>query len=89
MVVRWAKHRGMNYVLKYTDPQKQQITGADPNSVMNAISSTVVYADPQNDITNDVIYNLNRMYKAMAGPAAKPAAEVPAQAGKPSDIDRR
>jgi Skp family chaperone for outer membrane proteins len=89
MVVRWAKYRGMTYVLKYSDPQKQQITGADPNSVMNAISSTVVYADPQNDITNDVIYNLNRMYKATAGPTAKPAAENPAQAAKPSATDRQ
>jgi len=89
MVVRIGQWRKMNYVLKYSDPQKQQITGADPNSVMNAISSTVVYADSSNDITNDVIYNLNRMYKAMAGPAAKPVAENPAQAAKPSEIDRR
>jgi Skp family chaperone for outer membrane proteins len=89
MVVRWAKYRGMNYVLKYSDPQKQQITGADPNSVMNAISSAVVYADPQNDITNDVIYNLNRMYEKMAAPRPKAATENPAQAARPAETDRK
>jgi len=34
----------------------------------------MVYADSRNDITNDVIYNLNRFYKATAGPAPKAAA---------------
>jgi outer membrane protein len=89
MVVRIAQWRKMNYVLKYSDPTKQQITGTDPNSVMNAISSTVVFADPTNDITNDVVYNLNRMYKAMAGTTAKPAADNATQAAKPTETDRR
>ena len=66
-----------------SDSNLQPITGADPNSVMAAISSTIVYADPRNDITNDVIYNLNRLYKATAAPAAKPANENPAQAASP------
>jgi outer membrane protein len=84
MVKRIAVSRKMNYVVKVTN---QPITGADPNSVMAAISNTMVYADPQNDITNDVIFNLNRFYKATAAPAATKAATPattgtnPAQAG--------
>ncbi len=53
MVKRIAQWRKMNYVVKVSN---QPITGTDPNSVMAAISSTLVYADPRNDITNDVIY---------------------------------
>ena len=68
MVKKIAQWRKMNYVVKVSN---QPITGTDPNSVMAAISSTMVYADPRNDITNDVIYNLNRFYKATASPAAK------------------
>jgi hypothetical protein len=51
--------------------------------VMAAISSTLVYADTRNDITNDVIFNLNRFYKATAVPTAKPAAgaTTPGQPG--------
>jgi Skp family chaperone for outer membrane proteins len=68
MVKKIAQWRKMTYVVKVTN---QPITGTDPNSVMAAISSTLVYADTRNDITNDVIYNLNRYYKATAGPAPK------------------
>jgi hypothetical protein len=73
-----AKWRKMNYIVRVSN---QPITGTDPNSVMAAISSTLVYADTRNDITNDVVYNLNRMYKATGAPAAKPAgaAAAPAQ----------
>jgi outer membrane protein len=84
MVKRIAQSRKMNYVVKVSN---QPITGADPNSVMAAISSTMVYADPHNDITNDVIFNLNRFYKATASPSTKAAtggaggAATPGQAG--------
>jgi len=80
MVKQIAQKRTMNYVVKVTN---QPISGADPNSVMAAISSTLVYADPHNDITNDVIFNLNRYYKATATPSAKPAgaAATPGQTG--------
>src|SRR5262249_55333654 len=90
MVTRIAKWRKMNYVFKISN---QPIAGTDPSSVMNAIQSTVVFADPANDITNDVIYNLNRLYEATAGQAAttpprattapaasRPGAANPAQA---------
>jgi Skp family chaperone for outer membrane proteins len=71
MVAKIAQWRKMNYVVKVSS---QPITGSDPNSVMAAISATLVYADTRNDITKDVIFNLNRFYKATAMPAAKPAA---------------
>jgi Skp family chaperone for outer membrane proteins len=80
MVKKIAKWRNMNYVVKVSN---QPITGTDPNSVMAAISSTLVYADSRNDITNDVIYNLNRYYKATASPAATKAAGGAAAPGQP------
>jgi outer membrane protein len=86
MVKKIAQWRKMNYVVKVST---QPITGTDPNSVMAAMSSTLVYADPRNDITNDVIYNLNRFYKATAGPAAKAAtgATNPSQTANPPQPD--
>jgi outer membrane protein len=70
MVKKIAQWRNMNYDVKVST---QPITGTDPNSVMAAMSNTMLYADPRNDITNDVIHNLNRFYKATAGPAQKSA----------------
>jgi len=70
MAARYAKYRKMNYVVKVSN---QAISGTDPNSVMSAMSSMMVYADPHNDITNDVIYHLNRQYRASGGRA--PASE--------------
>ena len=64
MVARVAKLRHMNYVLKISN---QPISGANPNSVMAAVSSTIVYADPANDITKDVIHNLNNFYQRSLG----------------------
>jgi len=71
MVSRVAQWRGMNYIVRVSN---QPISGTDPNSVMAAISSTMVYADPRNDITADVTHNLNKVYEATAGPSTKPAA---------------
>jgi outer membrane protein len=68
MVAAVAKLRKMTYVMRVSnDP----ITSTDPNSAMTAINRTVVYFDGANDITNDVVYNLNRRYKAQGGPAPK------------------
>ena len=80
MVKKIAQWRNLNYVVKVSN---QPITGADPNSVMAAISSTVVYCDPRNDITNDVIYNLNRYYKATAMPASTKNATGMPNSGQP------
>ena len=74
MVTRIAQWRKMNYVVKVSN---QPITGTDPNSVMAAIPSTMVYADPRNDITNDVIFNLNRILQGdRRARRPRPAAEA-------------
>lgn len=77
MVSRVAQYRGMTYVMRVSnDP----ITGSNPNSAMMAIERTVVYADSRNDVTNDVIYNLNLAYKAAGGTTPKtstPSATAP------------
>jgi len=73
MVARVATHRGMTYILRVAnDP----VVGTDPNSAMRAIERSVVYADPKNDITKDVINYLNYEYKA-AGGVVPPAATTP------------
>ena len=71
MVRRIAEFKGMTYVVQVSD---EQISGSDPNSVMAAMAKTVIYADPRNDITKDVVYNLNRQYKAVGGVTPKGAA---------------
>lgn len=79
MVTRIAQWRGMTYVVKVSN---QPISGSNPNSVMAAMANTMVYADPRNDITNDVVFNLNRMYKATGG--ASPKASAPAGTSSPA-----
>ncbi len=80
MVARVAQWRKMTYVVKVSN---QPISGSNPNSVMAAMANTMVYADPRNDITNDVVYNLNRMYKATGGAAAKPSSSTSAGTAAP------
>ena len=80
MVARVAQWRKMTYVVKVSN---QPISGSNPNSVMAAMANTMVYADPRNDITNDVVFNLNRMYKATGGTAAKTLARAGGAARHP------
>jgi Skp family chaperone for outer membrane proteins len=85
MTGRVATWRGMNYVLRATNPKKP--TGAtDPNTVMAAMNDQVIYADPRNDITNDVVHYLNMTYQKTATPvnAPRPAARRPAAPGEGS-----
>jgi Skp family chaperone for outer membrane proteins len=87
MVTAIAQWRKMNYVVRVTNLQP---AGADPNSVMAALQNTMIYFDPRNDITNDVIFNLNRRYKAVANspaPAASSAKPAATQPGSPSQND--
>ncbi len=77
MVARIAQWRKMTYIVKVSN---QPISGGNPNSVMAAMANTVVYADSRNDITNDVVYNLNRIYKATGGTPVKGSAP----AGQPT-----
>jgi len=81
MVARIAKWRKMTYIVKVSN---QPISGSNPNSVMAAMANTMVYADPTNDITNDVVYNLNRIYKATGGPSVKGSAATSAPAAGPA-----
>lgn len=79
MVGRIAEYKGMTYVIQVSN---EPVSGSNPNSVMAAMAKTVVYADNRNDITKDVVYNLNRAYKAAGGTAPKAAA--PAAAANPA-----
>ncbi len=82
MTGRVAKWRRMNYVLRATNPRKP-VGGADPNSIMAAMNDQLIYADASNDITNDVVYYLNKTYEKTAAPvgATRPAARRPSAAG--------
>jgi len=80
MVRRIAVYRHMTYVVQVSN---EPIAGTDPNSVMAAMAKTFVYADPQNDITRDVVYNLNRAYQAAGGTAPR-AAAAPAAGARPA-----
>jgi Skp family chaperone for outer membrane proteins len=83
MVSKIAAWRKMNYILKVSN---QPVSGANPNSVMAAISSTVVYYDPRNDITADVTHNLNKFYRSAMGTAApKAAAGAPGTQAQPGE----
>jgi Skp family chaperone for outer membrane proteins len=80
MVSRVAEMRKMNYIVKISN---QPVSGANPNSVMAAISSTMVYADPRNDITADVIHNLNLVYKRAMGASTTKGSSATSAAGIP------
>ena len=49
------------------------------SDVLPTAWQSVVYADPRNDITKDVVHNLNLAYKAAGGTA--PRAAAPAASG--------
>ena len=66
MVTAIAQWRKMNYVIRVSNVQPN---GTDPNTVTAACMNNMVYFDPRNDITNDVIFNLNRRFKAANGAA--------------------
>jgi Skp family chaperone for outer membrane proteins len=63
-----AKKRGMAFVVKYSD---SPANGNEPNSVVAAMSRTILYSDPSVDITNEVTLYLNHFYKQSGGPAPK------------------
>jgi outer membrane protein len=75
MVGRVAKHRGLTFVVRVnSDP----ITGANPNAAMMAIERDVIYADKSLEVTSDVVFNLNREYKAAGGGSVKATSAAPA-----------
>jgi outer membrane protein len=89
-----AKNRNMTFIVKYSDTPA---TGSEPNSVVAAMSRTILYSDPSVDITADVVRYLNYYYKQSGGPAPKstttnvgapaapqPATRTPAAPGRPT-----
>lgn len=55
-----AKAKGLSYVVKVSpEPQPD----SELNEVMTAVNHSVVYADPENDLTEEVIHDLNRRFK--------------------------
>jgi RNA polymerase sigma factor (sigma-70 family) len=56
-----AKAKGLAYVVKVSPAVP---TDTDPAAVQSALGRAVVYADPQTDITEDIIQELNRRSKA-------------------------
>jgi outer membrane protein len=75
MVGLIAQFKKMTYIVQVTG---EPVSGSNPNSVMAAMAKTVVYSDARNDITKDVIFNLNKRYKATGGVVPKAAAANPA-----------
>lgn len=77
---RIAQMRKMTYVMKVTN---QSPSGANPQAVMAAMANPMIYFDPANDITQDVVHNLNRVYKEAGGPIAKGTAAAGPAAAQP------
>jgi Sigma-70 region 2 len=60
-VAALAKARGLTYVVRVSPGPRPD---SEPNDVDTALKSSVVYADPRNDLTEAVIADLNRRYTA-------------------------
>lgn len=75
---KWvAQKRGITHVMTSNSTPP---SGSDPNSVMAAVNRPVIFAEPANDITQDVVYYLNTSYQKLGKPADRPS---PAQARQP------
>jgi Skp family chaperone for outer membrane proteins len=59
-VAAQAKAKGLTYVVKVSPGPRAD---SEPNDVSTALNRSVVYADPRNDLTEEVIRDLNRRYK--------------------------
>jgi Skp family chaperone for outer membrane proteins len=75
-----AKQRGITHVMVVANTPP---SGSDPNSALAAINRPVVYADSRNDITEGVIFYLNRTYKGLNKGIEKPAARQQPAGGGP------
>ena len=58
-VAALAKAKGLAYVVKVSPGPRAD---SEPNDVSTAVNRSVVYADPRNDLTEEVIRDLNRRY---------------------------
>jgi outer membrane protein len=78
MVARAAHQRGLTLVIRYSnDP----ISPTNTDSVIAAMSRTVMYTDPATDLTRDVINWLNIQYKRSGGQPPKDIKSPPGVAG--------
>jgi Skp family chaperone for outer membrane proteins len=68
MVAALAQRKALTYVLQISN---HPINASNPESVYADMSRAVVYSDPRNDLTDEVIYYLNANYKAAGGVAPK------------------
>jgi Skp family chaperone for outer membrane proteins len=67
-----ARHMGYSLVVQISN---EPINATNPDSVMGALARSVVYHDTKTDISDIVLYNLNKQYDEAKGtrPAAAPA----------------
>jgi len=59
-VAALAKAKGLTYVVKISPAP----CGSEPNDLLNALNRSVVYADPGNELTEEVIRELNRRFQS-------------------------
>ena len=95
MVEAVAKYNHMTYVVRISS---EPITSGDPNSVLAAMSRSVVYSDPSTDVTQVVVRMLNKKYKETSGvkgttdpdtaPASATTTAAPAGAEAPTPTAR-
>lgn len=73
-----AKQRGITHVMVASNTRP---SGSDPNSVLAAVNRPVIFADPRNDISDDVVHYLNQTYNKLGKPAEKSAGRPQPAAG--------
>ncbi len=62
-IAKVAKTRGLDYVVKASSGPVF-LSDSNPNEVSDAMGRSVIYANPRNDLTEEVIHELNRKFKA-------------------------
>jgi RNA polymerase sigma factor (sigma-70 family) len=60
-VAALARAKGLTYVVKVS---KGPRTDSESNNLSTALNASVVYADPRNDLTDEVVGELNRKFRA-------------------------
>ncbi len=63
VIAKVAKARGLDYVVKVSVGPRAD---SDPQEVHDALGRSVIYANPRNDLTEEVIRELNRKFEADA-----------------------
>ncbi len=67
-VAALAKAKGLTYVVKVSPGPRPD---SEPNDLTNALNRSVVYADPRNDLTEEVIRDLNRRFQSAKAKIAR------------------